>query len=667
MVLHFKQLQIMRIRFFMQTLFFILLFTSCKKDDDTISLGINQKPITIFFAVQDLNGDHIDKAEVKIYNAKRYWIGNATSTTTGLYTVDLPPGSYYVNVYYGGLFKQITFELTTQSEQINVTLDSNTTSTLGQSSAIIITGIASDPRGSDSASEGTTNSYNDGTTIITHGGGYEYVQFMAMRDLDFSQEPHAVVFANNGKVGPKGWAEGGKKTYKINLTSGKVKKGTFFYVGGKSKVISGYGPCGLSTSISQLNWIATKDYAVEAGDQFGDPTKSLLGNMSSSGVNTADGIAVFEGIEIDKNTIPIDAVFYGTTIGDAYNETENFGYRIPTTSDLYTTIKEDTGEQQPYFGQGTNTHLLVQPNTDVGEFILLGGNTTDSQWITPRKSSLTTLSYCPGESDSYSIENGPGITLFEGQSPSIPPEVDLPETAFSVMSFNIRNDNTTDLQSLMLRKELILNVIQENTPHIVGLQEFSNGWFINWMQTRMEALGYAYYIERDKGTASPKAIFYKSNRFALKNAQTFLMEFTELRSGTWVILEDRKTNSSIFISNSHWTTTNSTDRLENAKIVLEQLSQHATGLPSIILGDFNAKPGSKEIKLIENFNLPALTTSHSGDAMTLHAWKGVGKSKIDWIFHSNDFTVHHAQVIRTAYNNYWPSDHWPIIATYSLR
>jgi hypothetical protein len=90
-------------------------------------------------------------------------------------------------------------------------------------SPVIITGYLVDPNGSDAT--------------------YEYMQFLATRDINFAITPFSIYTTNNaGSTNPfpvQGWNTGGARTYKFNLTSGTVLKGQYFYVGGTNKFING--------------------------------------------------------------------------------------------------------------------------------------------------------------------------------------------------------------------------------------------------------------------------------------------------------------------------------------------------------------------------------------------------------------------------------------------
>ncbi len=173
----------------------------------------------------------------------------------------------------------------------------------------------------------------------------EYMQFLATEDIDFAAKNFSVVVSKNsttatpnpGEPAAKGWATGGDRTYKFNLTKGMVKKGDLFYVGAR-KLING----AKSTDISTAKWIASKNYTDEAGDDFGNASGSLFPNSGR-----AAGIAVFATKEVTENTVPIDVIFFQTSGGGVLWEGDK-GYLI-CDNDLYST------KDSKYFrGEGKN-------------------------------------------------------------------------------------------------------------------------------------------------------------------------------------------------------------------------------------------------------------------------------------------------------------------------
>ena len=246
-------------------------------------------------------------------------------------------------------------------------------------SPIIVTGYLTDPSGSDANNE--------------------YMQFMATQDIDFSVTNFAVVTCNNAGTNPapvNGWANGLARTYKINLTSGTVKKGQFFYVGG-NKTIWGSG----STDISSANWISSTQYSAVNGADFGTATSNLLANSG----NVA-GIAVFAGTIVNAASVPLDVIMYGGN-GTVYSAgPPELGYRI-TNTDYYSTINPLDRTAQNFYGGGTNTSKLVLPAT--GNFTKLGGvyDATTGRWVTGRTVTSVPLT---ATSPLATIENGEGFT-----------------------------------------------------------------------------------------------------------------------------------------------------------------------------------------------------------------------------------------------------------------
>ena len=223
---------------------------------------------------------------------------------------------------------------------------------------LVITGYLVDPTGTDA--------------------NYEYIQLMATKDINFATNGFSVVTSNNaGASTPtgfpeNGWATGGQRTYKINLTSGSVVRGQYVYVGA-NKNIWGSG----STDISSAFWIS-KMYGSQAGDGFGVATTNLLANSGN-----AAGIAVFDLTNVTADTIPVDVIFYGGG-GSVYTAGPPAkGYKI-TNTDYYDIKNPSTLALQPYFNMGSNTGKLAFPAATY--FSRLGGvyNTTTGRWTTAR-------------------------------------------------------------------------------------------------------------------------------------------------------------------------------------------------------------------------------------------------------------------------------------------
>lgn len=233
----------------------------------------------------------------------------------------------------------------------------------------IISGYMADPNGSDA--------------------NHEYIQLLAVQDINFATTPYSVVITNNaGNNTPQGlpqngWGTGGLRTFKFNLTSGTVKKGAFFYVGGSNKLINSSS----STSIASANWIRSFNYSTgsggSAGDGFGNRTDNLLANSGN-----ISGIAAFKGTAVNLSSVPVDAIFIGTSgnllIWDP--ATPQYGYSV-ADNDLYKRINLITLEPQPFYLMGTNRTSFSYNASNLGFFVQLGGkyNTTMARWTQRRE------------------------------------------------------------------------------------------------------------------------------------------------------------------------------------------------------------------------------------------------------------------------------------------
>ena len=179
----------------------------------------------------------------------------------------------------------------------------------------------------------------------------EWVELKVTKYIDFSVTPYSVVFANNGTATANGWINGSTVTYGFNITSGVVNAGDVVYVGGSNMM-----PTGVK--------IRVIDTGTQPGDGFGSAaTAGVLGNGGSN----ADAIAVFD-IDISTVTatsVPIDAVFFGATIGNAEVTAGTAGYELPV-NDLYTGgylqstsfITFDPGSGQMVYSSGTYDTVL---------------------------------------------------------------------------------------------------------------------------------------------------------------------------------------------------------------------------------------------------------------------------------------------------------------------
>lgn len=283
---------------------------------------------------------------------------------------------------------------------------------------LIISGYQSDPKGGD--------------------GGYEYVQMMATKDIDFTVTPYSIVFNANAGTNSSatpldaGWATGGQRTIKWNITTGSVQKGKFFYFGFQGKKING--------SNGIYSFPATANYNQKTYTTSGtNPNKGDGGLVRASAFSTSGpwansgntcGVALFKGTTVTETSVPEDVLFMATGGGAAIydiTKTPILGYRI-CNNDWYSmySVSIDQTTYRPvitpylYYRSNGNTastaypfndaHPVSSTASDAGLYSMMGGvyNITLGRWTTARKQVIVELFQATATIDT--LELHPSVT-----------------------------------------------------------------------------------------------------------------------------------------------------------------------------------------------------------------------------------------------------------------
>lgn len=282
---------------------------------------------------------------------------------------------------------------------------------------LLITGIQSDPKGGD--------------------GGYEYVQMMATKDIDFAVTPYSILFSsnsgNNSSATPldAGWATGGQRTIKWNINSRSVKKGEFFYFGFQGKKINGSAPIGYSFPAT-TNWYQKTYNSGSGATNAGDGGLVRASTFSNSGpwANSGNtcGMALFKGLTVTETSVPEDVLFIATGGGNTiYDNTKNpiLGYRICNNDwySMYSVVIDQTTYKPKvvpylYYRAPGNTASMPYPineahpaaPSDAGCFSMMGGvyNITLGRWTTARKQVVVELFQETATVDT--LEKHPAVT-----------------------------------------------------------------------------------------------------------------------------------------------------------------------------------------------------------------------------------------------------------------
>lgn len=275
------------------------------------------------------------------------------------------------------------------------------------------------------------------------------------------------------------------------------------------------------------------------------------------------------------------------------------------------------------------------------------------------------------------------LTLFATMATLAGPAAHAGEP-LKAMTFNIRLATGNDGENVWSkRSDLAIGVIQDEKPHVFGVQEAQ--------PLQIEELNAALpeYINvgvgrRPDGSDEFSAIYFRRDRFHLSDAGTFWLSDEPTvpgsktwgnnlpRIATWVRLLDQTNKRRIVVLNTHWDHESQPARLNSAKLICKQLEELSGDQePVIVMGDFNAQPNNPAmVALVEQGGLrDTLSVAHQDEKNigTFHGFGRVEKGpKIDAVLVSPQWKVKDAAILRTHDGNRYPSDHYPVTATLEL-
>jgi endonuclease/exonuclease/phosphatase family metal-dependent hydrolase len=264
-------------------------------------------------------------------------------------------------------------------------------------------------------------------------------------------------------------------------------------------------------------------------------------------------------------------------------------------------------------------------------------------------------------------------------SPSVGQSVSV-----DVLSYNIRFANPDDAPNTWVkRKEDVFSLIREAKPDIFGLQEALN---VQVNDFEVAFRGYTRVgVGRDDGKqlGEYSPIFYNSDKFAFLKGGTFWLSQTPTVEGsrgwdavcnrvvTWVHLTEKQSGLPIFVFCTHFDHVGEIARRNSAKLLLHALDSLSGSKPAIVLGDFNATPGTEPYTILtDSSKKEKLTDARTvckninGPFYTYTGFKvgGLPPERIDYIFLKNIEKVDSFNVNPTNNGTYYPSDHLPVNA-----
>lgn len=269
-----------------------------------------------------------------------------------------------------------------------------------------------------------------------------------------------------------------------------------------------------------------------------------------------------------------------------------------------------------------------------------------------------------------------------------------------MMTFNIRYGTANDVEnSWESRRDFLIETLKKYQPDILGTQEALDfqietikNAFPGW---QVIGVGRYHNIEvpdrpHENMSGESCRIFYDTTRFFLVDQGTFWHSDTPDIPGsmtwgnslpritTWGIFQENTTNRKFVILNTHYHW-DEPYVSKSSKLIIQKVNEIAGDLPTVLMGDFNLSPTSDSHALFcgeKNLNGTAgrfkdawiAAGKTETGAGTYHGFKDdQSGDRIDWILFTRELKIKNIQIIRDNLFGRYPSDHFPVAATFRFE
>jgi endonuclease/exonuclease/phosphatase family metal-dependent hydrolase len=250
-----------------------------------------------------------------------------------------------------------------------------------------------------------------------------------------------------------------------------------------------------------------------------------------------------------------------------------------------------------------------------------------------------------------------------------------------VMTFNVRQmDGDDGEQAWEHRKDVLVETIQMVRPVLLGTQETFQEQTAYIMSHCPELLAFGrgrYGDDRDKHNK----IFYDRERAQLLDTGEIWISKTPNVAGSsdWEIPSPRMISwgvlrvdgaTDLMVMNTHFPYGRGADeaRRQTARLILETIAELPAEMPVILMGDFNAKADGEVYQMLTAALADAWSTAEQtvGPDGTVHGFGRFTGGRIDWILHRHVGRVLTAETVTHTARGLFPSDHYPVCATFQL-
>lgn len=258
--------------------------------------------------------------------------------------------------------------------------------------------------------------------------------------------------------------------------------------------------------------------------------------------------------------------------------------------------------------------------------------------------------------------------------PSDPHNANLP---IESVCFNIRYGSANDGEnSWQHRKQLVVETLRGHNPDLFGLQESlgSQTQFVADAFPDFEFYGPSRRGPSVDGEAAP--VFWRRDRFQAQATGTFWLstapdEIASVgwdaalpRICSWARLLDRKTGFQFVLANTHFDHVGQVARDRSTLLIASRFPSDRV----LLMGDFNSAEASQAMQGLRDAGYQDTFRAIHPNAQDVGTYTGFKDTprpdKIDHIYLRGSATTISAGIDRSRPNGRWPSDHFPVLATF---
>jgi endonuclease/exonuclease/phosphatase family metal-dependent hydrolase len=266
-------------------------------------------------------------------------------------------------------------------------------------------------------------------------------------------------------------------------------------------------------------------------------------------------------------------------------------------------------------------------------------------------------------------------------------------SSFRVMTFNVRGANREDgINIWPQRAQLNIEMIEHYAPDLIGFQECQHGNLTIYQEQLKQYQHVSGPLAGNEEPYDYNTISWKPSRLRQINSGSFWLSQTPevaafgwdaacIRAAHWMRFKLVGNEKELLHVNTHLDHVGEQARQEGARLILQWLTQlRDTNLPIIVTGDFNCEPGSPAYRLFleHDFVDVYIATGNIDDELagTFHDFGKIDTSfkeaqwRIDWILLHDplgQLQPRTCEILRYAQPPLYPSDHYPVLATFEVQ